>query len=146
MRWMKRPAGCVAVLMALAGGAPSPVEAQTALTRQVMREKLTRSSQLLAALVTSNWVVLEREAAALGAVALKPGGDVLRAPEYVKQTGGFVRSVEALEEASRRRDQGEALAAYNGLVASCVECHRYVARARVALGPGIPSGRHGSTP
>ncbi len=124
----------------------APVQAQTGLTRQVMREKLSRSSQLLAALVTSNWAALERESAALDAVTLKPGWDVLRAPEYVRQTGNFHLSVEALEEASRLRDQRQALAAYNGLVASCVECHRYVARARVAREPGAGPQRRGATP
>lgn len=119
-------------LVAAAACVTPPVQAQTGLTRQVMREKLSRSSQLLAALVTSDWVALERESAALDAVTAKPGWDVLRAPEYIRQTGKFHLSVEALEEASRLRDQRQALAAYNGLVASCVECHRYVARARMA--------------
>lgn len=122
----------------------APAGAQTALTRQVMREKLTRSSQLLAALVTSNWLALERESAALDAVTQKPGWDVLRAPEYVKQTGNFHLSVDALEEAARLRDQRQALAAYNGLVASCVECHRYVARSRVAVVPGAGTQRRGA--
>jgi hypothetical protein len=34
-------------------------------------------------------------------------------------------------DAAGRRDQREALAAYNWLVASCVECHLYVSRARI---------------
>lgn len=132
----------VLALLALTASVTAPVQAQTSLTRQVMREKLTHSSQLLAALVTSNWAALERESAALDAVTLKPGWDVLRAPEYVRQTGNFHLSVDALEEASRLRDQRQALSAYNGLVASCVECHRYVARARVAREPGAgPTGR-----
>ncbi len=146
MPWTSRIAGFVLVLMAVAACVTAPVQAQTALTRQVMREKLTRSAQLLAALVTSNWVALERESAALDAVTLKPGWDVLRSPEYVRQTGNFHLSVEALEEASRLRDQRQALAAYNGLVASCVECHRYMARARVAVAPGVGTQRRGSAP
>jgi hypothetical protein len=70
---------------------------------------------------------------------MKPGWDALRMPEYVKLTGAFTLSVRALDEAARRRDQREALTAYNGLVASCVECHRYVARARLAGGPAAPA-------
>ncbi len=126
---------------AIAGSAPAL--AQTSQTRQVMREKLVRSSQLLAALVTSNWAALDRESRALEAVTARPGWDVLRSPEYGKQTSAFQLSVQALEEAAGRRDQREALSAYNALIASCVECHRFVARARVASlsGPAGPAAR-----
>jgi cytochrome c556 len=57
---------------------------------------------------------------------------VLRLPEYAKHTAAFQRSVRAVIAAAGERDQRTALAAYNGLVASCVECHSYVARARIA--------------
>jgi hypothetical protein len=56
----------------------------------------------------------------------------LRLPEFNKQTLAFQRAIEALAAASKMRDQRTALTAYNGLVASCVECHNYVARSRIA--------------
>jgi len=106
--------------------------AQTALTRQVMRDKLGRAEALLAALVTSNWTALERNSRELEALTTKPGWDVLRSPEYVKQTRAFYLATEALTEAAARHDERAVLGSYNGLVASCVGCHRYVARARIA--------------
>jgi hypothetical protein len=112
-------------------GSP-PVVAQTAQTKQVMRQKLVQSEQLLAALVTSNWVALDRHSRALEAVTNEPGWDVMRLPEYHQHTTAFQRSIRALTRAAEERDQRTAVAAYNGLVASCVECHRYVARARIA--------------
>jgi cell division septation protein DedD len=126
--------------MALACGAclaavlARPASAQNAQTKQVMREKLARSGPLLAALVTSNWAELERDTRALDAVTAKPGWEVLRSPEYAKQTQAFHVAIQALTEAAGQRDLQVALRAYNGLVSSCVECHRFVARSRVALG------------
>jgi len=108
------------------------VSAQTAETQQVMREKLARSSAVLAALVTSNWAALEREARALEQVTTRPGWQVLRFPEYSRDTQAFVRAVQAVAESASRRDLTTSLNAHNRLVASCVECHRNVALRRLA--------------
>ena len=119
-------------LVALLGWWAPPLAAQTRQTKQVMRQKLAQSQQLLAALVTSNWASLGSGSRNLDALTSQPGWDVLRLPEFNKQTIAFQRAVQALAEASKQRDQRTALAAYNGLVGSCVECHNYVARARIA--------------
>ena len=105
---------------------------QSTQVAQVMHAKLEHSGQLLAALVTSDWASLGHHARALQDVTTKPGWDVLRLPEFNKYTNAFQHSTEALVTAADARDQRSALAAYNGLVGSCVECHRYVARARIA--------------
>ena len=119
-------------LVALLGWWAPPLAAQTRQTKQVMRQKLAQSQQLLAALVTSNWASLGSGSRNLDALTSQPGWDVLRLPEFNKQTTAFQRAIQALAEASKQRDQRTALAAYNGLVGSCVECHNYVARARIA--------------
>jgi len=119
-------------LIALLGWWAAPLAAQTRQTKQVMRQKLAQSQQLLAALVTSNWGSLGSGSRDLEALTRLPGWDVLRLPEFNKQTLAFQRAIQALDDASRQRDQRTALTAYNGLVASCVECHSYVARSRIA--------------
>ncbi len=127
--WMR--SGVLAFLVAATTAAPA--QAQTVQTQQVMREKLARSQALLAALVTSRWAVLASESKALDAVTAKPGWSVLQNPEYVRDTRAFNVAVQALNQASGDRDQAGAVAAYNGLVASCVACHRNVARRRIAM-------------
>lgn len=126
--WMKRPAAAMLIgvwsVSMLASGPPTQ-------TRRVMQRKLVQSEQLLAALVTSNWAAFDRQGRALRALTDDPGWDVLRLPEFQTYTAAFDRSADAVIQAAGRRDQREALAAYNGLVASCVECHRYLARARI---------------
>lgn len=130
--------GCA---LALATVSSSELHAQTTQTRQVMREKLERAELLLAGLVTSNWASLEREARALDALTNKPGWDVLRSPEYVRQTGTFHIAAQALIDAAGQRDQQTALKAYTGVVSSCVACHQYVARARVVRADASPQPR-----
>lgn len=137
----RRAWGLVLTLVAVAAWAGAG-QAQTVQTRQVMREKLELSEILLGALVTSNWGVLGKNAQALVAVINRPGWQVLEAPEYTRQTRAFLNATQSLIDAAGQRDQRVALTAYNGLVASCVECHRYVARLRVAGGtPRLPDAR-----
>jgi hypothetical protein len=126
--------GCfsvTALLTQIVTTRPSFAAGQSTQSAQVMREKLEHSGRLLAALVTSEWAGLGHHARALQDVTTKPGWDVLRFPEFSKYTNAFQRSTGALVTAADARDQRSALAAYNGLVGSCVECHRYVARARI---------------
>jgi hypothetical protein len=124
----------LAALLTQIVAAPSFAASQSTQTEQVMHQKLEHSGQLLAALVTGDWARLERHGQALQEVTTQPGWDVLRLPEFSKYTNAFQHATEALVTAADERDQRRALAAYNGLVTSCVECHRYVARARIAEG------------
>jgi cytochrome c556 len=128
----------LAALTLLAIAQPPQATAQSLQLETVMRQKLTASQQLLAALVTSNWAALDRHTRALQSLTNQPGWDVMRLPEFHAHTTAFQRSIQALTDAARQRDQRVALAAYNGLVSSCVECHVYVARARIA---GAKGGR-----
>ncbi len=128
-RPMVREIGMVVLVVLLAS---SGARGQTAQTRQVMREKLVQSQQVLSALVRSDWNALGQGSSRLSALTKDPGWAVMREPEYVRETVDFLRSVDALTKAAARRDQGAALSAYTGLVASCVQCHQYVARARIA--------------
>ncbi len=119
-------------IVAFTAALVSQTHAQTAQTRQVMREKLALSQGLLAALVTSNWAVLDKNTQALVAVTKRPGWQVLQAPEYARNTSRFLQATQALADAAIERDEPAALVAYNRLVVSCVGCHRYVARSRLA--------------
>jgi hypothetical protein len=117
---------CIALITA------ADTSAQTRQTKQVMRQKLLHSEALLAALVTSNWNSLDRNSKALDALTMQPGWQVLRLPEYNKYTNAFQRATDALVTAAGGRDTEGAVSAYNSLVGSCVGCHRYVSRARIA--------------
>jgi hypothetical protein len=122
-------AAAVAVTTSLA---VSSSTAQTTALNRVMRQKLELSQGMLAAVVTSNWADLERRSEALARITNDPAWMVLNSPEYAKQSQAFLRATQDLVDAAKRRDLEAAPLAYVSLTLSCVQCHRYVARARIA--------------
>ena len=110
----------------------STSSAQTTALDRVMRLKLEQSQGILAAVVTSNWTELERRSEALVRLTNDPAWGVLKTPEYAKQSQAFQRAAQNLIDAAKRRDLDATPAAYAAMTLSCVQCHRYVARARIA--------------
>lgn len=135
-------AGAVAVTTSLA---VSNSSAQTTALSRVMRQKLEQSQGMLAAVVTSNWADLERRSEALVRVTSDPAWAVLNTPEYARQSQAFLRAAQDLIDAAKRRDLDAAPLAYASLTLSCVQCHRYVARARIAADYGRGTLRNPTT-
>jgi cytochrome c556 len=98
----------------------------------LMRDKLGHTQKILEAVVTSNWFELEAQSRALEELTRDPRWTVFKYPEYAKHSAAFVRAVQALRSAAAQRDLDKAPKAYITVTLQCVECHRYVARARVA--------------
>ena len=119
-------AGCLCAAVAM------PASSQTPALKTLMREKLTHSQRLLDAVVTSRWVQLEASAVAIRKLTAQPGWMVLQSPEYARQTSRFTRALDDLLEAARRKDLEDTPVAYTALTMSCVQCHRHVARMRMA--------------
>ena len=119
---------------------PTPVTAQTPQLKRLMQQKLEHSQAILAAVVTSNWSELERHSLAMERLTNEPAWAVLRTPEYGRFSQEFVRAVQDLIDAATRRDLEAAPLGYVSLTLSCVQCHRYVARARIAQF-NLPGGK-----
>jgi hypothetical protein len=114
--------------------AVAQAQAQTTALNRVMRQKLADAQGVMAAVVTSNWLELDRRSKALAKATEDPAWLVLRTPEYAKQSEAFLRAVNDLVDTAARRDSDGAPLAYVTLTMRCVQCHRYVARARIAAG------------
>ena len=121
----------VAVMLAASFGA-SGASTQTVQLKRVMQTKLEHAQGILGDVVTSNWSRLQRDTEALRRTTMDPAWAVLTTPEYVRQTATFVRATEELLEAAKRQDLEATPLAYVSLTLSCVQCHRYVARMRIA--------------
>jgi hypothetical protein len=120
------------VVVLIASLAAATADAQSVQLQRVMRTKLAHSQKILEAVVTSNWTELEQHARALEALTKDPAWAVLMTPEYATHTKEFVKATDDLINAAKTRDLDRAPAAYNTLTLSCVGCHRYVARSRIA--------------
>ena len=97
-----------------------------------MREKLAHAQKLLEAVVTSDWVSLETHSRELERLTDDPRWMVLKFPEYARHSTAFVRTVQELHLAAVQRDLERTPKAYVAVVLQCVECHRYLARQRLA--------------
>ena len=99
---------------------------------RLMRRKLDVSQKILEAVVTSRWSDLEARARDLEDLTRDPAWQVLKAPEYATHSNAFRETVRALHAAAAARDLEATPKAYIAVTLSCVECHRYLARSRIA--------------
>jgi hypothetical protein len=99
---------------------------------RIMREKLGHSQKILEAVVTSDWPNLETQSRELEELTRDPRWMSLKYPEYARYSTAFVRAVQDLRRAAADRDLEKAPQAYIAVTLRCVECHRYLARGRVA--------------
>lgn len=99
---------------------------------RVMREKLVHTQKILEAVVTSDWVSLETHSRELERLTTDPRWMVLRFPEYSRHSAAFVRAIQDLHLAAAQRDLDQTPKAYVAVTLQCVECHRYLARERLA--------------
>lgn len=98
----------------------------------IMREKLVHTQKILEAVVTNDWVGLETHSRELERLTGDHRWTALKYPEYARHSMGFVRAVQVLHLAAAQRDLEQAPKAYVAVTLQCVECHRYLARERIA--------------
>jgi hypothetical protein len=121
------------VILAVAvAGASFPAAQTRPALNTAMRAKLDHSKNILEAVVTSNWQQLDRESRELARAVEDPAWSALKMPQYRQQSEAFLRATDGLVEAARLHDLEAASLGFISLAASCVSCHRYVARARIA--------------
>lgn len=106
--------------------------AQAQIVNRVMKTKLEHSQKILESVVISDWAALERHSQELQRLANDPAWMVLKTREYARQSEAFLRATEDLIDAAKRRDLEAAPLAYVSMTMSCVQCHRHVARSRIA--------------
>ena len=121
----------VVVLIIVATAGPTPW-AQAPRMKQVMRAKLDHSQRILEAVVTSNWQLLDQESRQMGMVVRDPAWQSLVMPEFIRHSEAFLRATQELTEAANARDLERASLGFVSLTTTCVNCHRYLARARIA--------------
>ena len=129
---MKTPIGRLVFVLLLAMLGGSGASMQSAQLKRLMATKLEHAQRILGDVVTSNWTSLQTDGAVLQRTTRDPAWAVLATPEYERYTSTFVRATEDLLDAAKRRDLEATPLAYVSLTLSCVQCHRYVARMRIA--------------
>ena len=106
--------------------------AQTPVTGRLMRVKLAHSQKILEAILTSDFALLDQESKALGEVTKSSAWSVFYSPEYIRQSGAFVRAIDDLRDAAMGMDLDGAASSYVSLTLTCFQCHRYIKNKRIA--------------
>ena len=120
----------VLAFSAVVGLAASPGQGPE--VNNVMREKLVHAQKILEAVVTNDWVGLETHSRELERLTNDHRWTALKYPEYSRHSTAFIRAVQALHLAAAQRDLEATPKAYVAVTLQCVECHRYLARERIA--------------
>ena len=120
----------VVALAVFVGLAANPRQGRA--VNRIMREKLVHTQKILEAVVTSDWVNLEAHSRDLERLTDDPRWTVLKMPEYARHSAAFVRAIQELHRAAAQRDLDKTPKAYIVVTLQCVECHRYLARERLA--------------
>jgi hypothetical protein len=125
----------IAVIAVLAFSAAAGLAAgpgQGPEVNNIMREKLGHTQKILEAVVTNDWVGLETHSRELERLTADHRWTALKYPEYARHSTAFIRAVQALHLAAAQRDLEGTPKAYVAVTLQCVECHRYLARERIA--------------
>lgn len=130
---MRSPLRLVMIL-ALVVASGLEVPAQTPATGRLMRLKLAHSQKILEAILTSDFTLLDRESAALAQTTKSPAWSVLYSPEYIRQSGAFLRAIDDLRDAAKGMDLDGAASSYVSLTLTCFQCHRHMKNKRLATG------------
>jgi hypothetical protein len=125
----------IGVILLTATLGASGASTQQVRLKGVMQLKLQHAQHILGDVVTSDWVSLEADTSALQRATRDPAWAVLTTPEYIRHTMIFTHAAEDLRDAAVHHDLESAPLAYVSLTLSCVQCHRYVARMRIAAKP-----------
>ena len=100
---------------------------------RIMRAKMGHAQAILAGVITNDWTALDRESRALALAVREPAWiAALTGPEYIRQSDAFSRALQDLIEASAQRDLDAAANAQIELTTTCVRCHVYMSRRRIA--------------
>jgi hypothetical protein len=125
-------AGLCAVTGLAAGSGQNRALTEGPAINRVMRDKLYQSQKILEAVVTSDWLALEDHSRELERLTGDSRWAVLKYPEYAKHSDAFRRAVSNLRQAAEAHDLDETPNAYVAVTRRCIDCHRYLARARMA--------------
>jgi hypothetical protein len=106
--------------------------AQTPATGRLMRQKLAHSQKILEAILTSDFALPAQGGAALAQMTMAPAWAALYSPEYIRQSGAFLRAIDDLRDAAKGTDLEGAASSYVSLTLTCFQCHRYMKNKRLA--------------
>lgn len=130
---MKTIVGVAGIVLSLAISVSTfAQEEKEANISKFMRAKLGHSQKLIEALALEDYEQLAKNAQATSLLTQAEIWQVLQTPEYLQHSTEFRRAADALTEAAKKKNLDGAALAYVDMTLKCVNCHKYVRRAKMA--------------
>jgi hypothetical protein len=101
--------------------------------RKFMRAKLSASQNVLEGLVTEDYGKIEKGAQTMLIMSKAADFQVFPTATYSQYAGEFRRSIERLRTMAKKKQLDSAALSYMHVTMTCVNCHKYVAKEKVAL-------------
>jgi hypothetical protein len=138
MRTLKWAA--VAAVAALTGAAEVDARQPQPKTPTVMQRKLTHAQKMLEGLALNDFQKITTAASGLKDCAREASWQVVKTEKYAVYSNDFVRQLERIEDAAKKKNTDAAALAYVEITLTCVKCHQYVREQGVGgalLPPGV---------
>jgi len=103
----------------------------------VMQRKLVHAQKILEALALEEFGKMETNATDLQQCAREASWMVSKKPKYEMYSNDFVRHVEALKVAAKKKNTDAAALAYVEMTLTCVKCHRFVRDEGISAAPDL---------
>jgi hypothetical protein len=135
------PVVAAAVAVALFAGfnpaqeKPKPAEQPKKPT--VMQRKLAHAQKVLEGLALNDFDKISTNADELAQCAREASWRVLKTPKYELYSNDFVRNLEGMKTAAKKRNVDAAALAYVDMTLTCVKCHQYVREEGIGLAPDL---------
>jgi len=111
-----------------------------------MKAKLKHSQEVLKGLATEDFDLIAKNSQAMSLLCEDELWQVLQTPEYRERSAEFRRSVDAVTEAAKKKNLEGAALGYVDVTLKCVNCHKYVRKARMARLEEFPQLKTGNKP
>ncbi len=107
----------------------------------VMQRKLSHAQNVLAGLALNDFEKISSGADELTLCAKEASWQVLKTPKYELYSNDFLRSLESMKAAAKKKNVDAAALAYVDMTLTCVKCHQYVREEGIGSAPNLsPSG------
>lgn len=105
-----------------------------------MRGKLTASQSVLDGLVTEDFKKIEKGGLKLLVMSKAADWQVFKTGTYAQYSAEFQRSADRLVKMAKKKQLDSAALSYMHVTMTCINCHKYVKKERLARGEPIPPG------
>lgn len=136
-----RPRSVVAAVIVAAlagsGAADDKPKPSTPKRPSVMQRKLAHAQKVLEALALEDFDKMRTSATDLQECARETSWMVSTKPNYKTYSNDFVRHLEALKAAAKKRNTDAAALAYVEMTLTCVKCHQFVRDEGIGAAPDL---------